>query len=107
VKAIAAVLFVALMGSGLAHSAGDLPPSVEKRSVPLECDETQCLVAIEDLAAIKRANDNLAALAFQHQERVMALEAELSKLRAIKGCGKLEVVPKPKVDQHALYTPKE
>ncbi len=85
-KAIAAVLFVALMAAGLARAN---VPGVERRSVQANCDPTECIVARSDLEALARGNQALA-------EMVEAQQAELRKLRDLKGCGKLEVVPPAK-----------
>lgn len=85
-KTLAALLFVALMGAGLGRAN---VPGIERRTVPANCDATECIVARDDLEALARGNQALAEL-------VEAQQAEIRKLRDIKGCGKLEVQPPPR-----------
>lgn len=83
-RRIAAVLFVALMGAGLGRA--EAPEGIEKRRVLADCDEKHCVLTRDDLEGLVGGNRVLL-------ETAERLQAELRKLRDIKGCGKLEVVP--------------
>lgn len=89
-RAIAAVLFVALMGAGLAR-----PDELfTQRRFTWTCDATSCEVPRADLEVIARDNATSTAAIAAMVERIRMLEEEAKSLRASKGCAKVEVVPK-------------
>lgn len=83
-KIIAAILFVALMGAGLGQA--DEPEGAVR---VLECGARLCIVVKEDFLGLLTSNN-------AQYERAEKAEAELKKLREIKGCAKLEVTEPPR-----------
>lgn len=95
-KPIALVLFVALMGAGLASADDALPPGFERRAVPITCDEAMvnCEIAYTDLLALQKSAHD-AAMAIKR------LTEELDRNR--RNCpppSNLEVIPKIKRDRN-------
>jgi hypothetical protein len=98
VKIIAAVLFVALMGAGLARADDALPPpGFERRAVPIACDEAmeKCEIAFADLLVLQKS-------AHESAVAIGRLTEELARNR--RNCpppSKLEVLPKIKPDRNS------
>lgn len=80
-----------LMGSARADDALGL----ERRPLTVECDEDTCTVGRADLEALARANQSLGQLVERAVAALQASKERIEKLESIKGCGKLEVLPKP------------
>jgi hypothetical protein len=91
--ALAAALF--LFVCWMAPARGDGLPDIAPGQAICEENGVRCLVRREDVqkqnAMLEEASKNLRA----QEEEIGRLEVELKKLRAIKGCAKLEVIPKP------------
>lgn len=78
----------------VAAVAGDIPPSTppaapkdEGVDLPIRCGPALCIMPREIVNGMIEAHNG-------HVEDIAKLKAELEKLRAIKGCAKLEVTPK-------------
>lgn len=77
------LLFVALLSV-------DEPKAEEGMiELPVRCDLYACVMSREIAQKMMEAHNF-------HVEEIARLKAELDKIRVIKGCGRLEVLPKPK-----------
>lgn len=73
--------------------AGDIPPATppaipdEGIELPVRCAANVCVMPRDVVSRMVEAHNG-------HVDDIAALKRELAKLREIKGCAKLEVVPK-------------
>jgi hypothetical protein len=91
VLAAALFLFVCWMEPARAEGLPEIGPW----QAVCEEDGPRCLVRREDVKKQNEILDEAGKTIRTQQDEIAHLEAELKKLRAIKGCAKLEVIPKP------------
>jgi hypothetical protein len=77
-----ALLLLLVMAAAYAEE----PATAELRA---DCGRQTCVVVQDDLRALLQSND-------ANYDRAVKVEAELEKLRKLKGCAKVEVTEPPK-----------
>lgn len=88
-KRILAVLFLLPL---LVFANGDMPPAPkaeEQPEIPIRCNGIICVMPVELAKALADAHNS-------QVDEIASLKKQLDDLKTIKGCAKLEVLPKLK-----------
>lgn len=75
--------------------AGDLPPPKADEPevvLPIRCNATVCLAPREIIAGMVEAHN-------AHVDKISELEKQLEAMRKMKGCAKVDVLPKLKKER--------